>query len=148
MCGEKQPYIWVYPRKGGSPPRVRGKVLFLLLYILAFGITPACAGKSNRRNRIGYDKRDHPRVCGEKREADSKLLALQGSPPRVRGKGFRTMPMQIRAGITPACAGKSQHWKAKFPGIQDHPRVCGEKGKCPRLINLKPGSPPRVRGKD
>ena len=31
-------------------------------------------------------KKDHPRVCGENLRDSLKLIALPGSPPRVRGK--------------------------------------------------------------
>ena len=70
----------------GSPPRMRGKVFQLLCMGYAVGITPAYAGKS-----IGHDcqrrpNRDHPRVCGEKRQIAVKLHDRQGSPPRMRGK--------------------------------------------------------------
>ena len=112
------------------------------------GITPACAGKSLRPSGNIRDRRDHPRVCGEKRSLVFRLrcfsgspprvrgkvslkgvtlTAPAGSPPRVRGKGAWICQNLERVGITPACAGKSIpdtiiqmfHW--------DHPRVCGEK---------------------
>ena len=70
---------------------------------------------------------DHPRVCGE------KLRAV------VFGN--------YSEGITPAYAGK--RWR---PGrgpcqFRDHPRVCGEKRSCHQPECLRPGSPPRMRGK-
>ena len=70
------------------------------------GITPAYAGKSFKQLVQAYDEGDHPRVCGEKGSVTADFLLLQGSPPRMRGKGRRLRPSQPPAGITPAYAGK------------------------------------------
>ena len=91
----------------GSPPHMRGKVVFALGDRLLQRITPAHAGKSNRvllRCRCTWD---HPRTCGEKLYCWANLLKMKGSPPRMRGKGapFRAGALPLR--ITPAYAGKS-----------------------------------------
>ena len=52
--------------KKGSPPRGRGKVLSAGLHDLVDRITPAWAGKSGNGNPTKSEKRDHPRVGGEK----------------------------------------------------------------------------------
>ena len=52
----------------GSPPRVRGKVFFYVAAIHGFGITPACAGKRQIWDCQKGVKKDHPRVCGEKKK--------------------------------------------------------------------------------
>ena len=91
------------------------------------GITPACAGKSVCVECVAPERKDHPRVCGEKllRFLDGKSQAkdhprvcgekleifdsadaLMGSPPRVRGKVGAECPRIKVLGITPACAGK------------------------------------------
>ena len=67
MCGEKRGVTTEEIQYMGSPPRVRGKVNFLLLLGLGVGITPACAGKSDNGYNLRHFTRDHPRVCGEKR---------------------------------------------------------------------------------
>ena len=107
VCGEKESiqgtYIWLI----GSPPRVRGKVGHKDAGDLLAGITPACAGKRTSGGRTPTTGRDHPRVCGEKAEADAASLTEQGSPPRVRGKAAGHQHGGGGAGITPACAGKS-----------------------------------------
>ena len=78
-CGS---YVWDHPRvcgeKGtrrdnlravlGSPPRVRGKVYAGCKFAVYRGITPACAGKSNRAHGRDHSCWDHPRVCGEKQQ--------------------------------------------------------------------------------
>ena len=66
VCGEKkrlQPTITAQP---GSPPRMRGKVpkVCELRYIV--GITPAYAGKRQELLSCRMNRKDHPRVCGEK----------------------------------------------------------------------------------
>ena len=65
----------------------------------------------------------------------------------MRGKGGRTGSSGRYTGITPACAGKSWLRKRAPSTVWDHPRVCGEKFALPVNAILKPGSPPRVRGK-
>ena len=66
VCGEKclsrVPGLQVI----GSPPRVRGKVLESYQTDFEKRITPACAGKSRGSLRRCRQRRDHPRVCGEK----------------------------------------------------------------------------------
>ena len=147
MCGEKSAALTALFCTGGSPPRVRRKERRRRGEGVADGITPACAGKSRRKRRGRYIKRDHPRVCGEKSLAKAISKPDWGSPPRVRGKvDEHTEPLKA-VRITPACAGKSAHQSDEKSERQDHPRVCGEKhcgGACEwRHV----GSPPRVRGK-
>ena len=116
----------VYSR--GSPPRVRGKVLYEPLRAVAIW--------------------DHPRVCGEKSGKMSQNQLNQGSPPRVRGKVVLDLQAVKDSGITPACAGKSLLLGDKHRTAQDHPRVCGEKCGITSRTSWEKGSPPRVRGKD
>ena len=86
MCGEKRmpPLIGLVDK--GSPPRVRGKVKRKNMRVKTEGITPACAGKSTKQEKLQGRARDHPRVCGEKLSATLGLDDSAGSPPRVRGK--------------------------------------------------------------
>ena len=91
---------------------------------------------------------DHPRVCGEKQRTLAVQDEPQGSPPRVRGKVWRSPAAPGTQGITPACAGKRRPVPSPRSTRQDHPRVCGEKPPKGCGLNLILGSPPRVRGKD
>ena len=147
MCGEKDiVYDYIY-RKGGSPPRVRGKGDACKRNGGVKGITPACAGKSHFGLHGCANERDHPRVCGEKHKLAHKPVREGESPPRVRGKdAFQGCLIQT-CGITPACAGKSLSYRRMPPRLGDHPRVCGEKGRQASPRSASPGSPPRVRGK-
>ena len=147
MCGEKIPDTESLPSCAGSPPRVRGKALIDKLASRMGRITPACAGKRNRKKALKSVRKDHPRVCGEKAVSYRKATSVQGSPPRVRGKAG-TFPTQGVGGrITPACAGKSISRRQERLWRQDHPRVCGEKVSMKMPGELREGSPPRVRGK-
>ena len=66
VCGEKWNQRYCFDVGEGSPPRVRGKALYVVLSFLNVRITPACAGKSAFRFQSDIQKKDHPRVCGEK----------------------------------------------------------------------------------
>ena len=65
VCGKNVCCFQPCVRRRGSPPRVREKLTFLASFVFAFGITPACAGKTyeyiNHYNFVW----DHPRVCGK-----------------------------------------------------------------------------------
>ena len=127
VCGEKKRSLLTSSQPRGSPPRVRGKATEFGIFHPGVGITPACAGKRQRRASACTWSRDHPRVCGEKQWFSRKAWAEPGSPPRVRGKAQDVKSDGQASRITPACAGKSRGRRfQRFPH-RDHPRVCGEK---------------------
>ena len=68
VCGEKYSTTFTCKCGLGSPPRMRGKAFTKSFEEHGFGITPAYAGKSS--------KKEHQRK------------AVPGSPPRMRGKVF------------------------------------------------------------
>ena len=110
-------------------------------------ITPAYAGKSSTSYRWKSGKRDHPRVCGEKRSWLIVVDSTRGSPPRMRGKVLTEYCGTTSSRITPAYAGK-RSWNVRDQTEkEDHPRVCGEKLYTPCMIAPRVGSPPRMRGK-
>ena len=147
VCGEKPLVSFVADFSRGSPPRMRGKGSGTLPHYDHQGITPACAGKSLKLSSRTTGRRDHPRVCGEKRVQLGHVLAALGSPPRMRGKAVhhkhRHSPGRITPacagkvnvvdlssgayGITPAYAGKRSSVCPASPKTRDHPRMCGEK---------------------
>ena len=147
VCGEKGSSTFWSRNHSGSPPRMRGKVLFKTLGEGTFGITPACAGKRHWQYRAATATRDHPRVCGEKRLRAAPSHPITGSPPRVWGKGQRLLAKNPEFGITPACAGKRMVFAGRKSRTWDHPRVCGEKVSSTSPIKCLKGSPPRMRGK-
>ena len=67
MCGEKEARGYPKNQVWGSPPHVRGKASMCHCNLSSIGITPACAGKSTRKRRQQIPRKDHPRMCGEKR---------------------------------------------------------------------------------
>ena len=129
VCGEKRSRFKRRQDVKGSPPHMRGKGKSLCDDLQRVGITPAYAGKRRLRSRPGDGRKDHPRVCGEKRIFRFKLTPIVGSPPRMRGKGLSAFRRSHRKGITPAYAGKRHSAMHPETFCRDHPRVCGEKTK-------------------
>ena len=111
------------------------------------GITPACAGKRQTRQGYRANKKDHPRVRGEKIVFAYIHALLLGSPPRARGKVRSLIAVIHHLRITPACAGKSKHKYGAQARTEDHPRVRGEKYSQESFRVNHGGSPPRARGK-
>ena len=105
-CGKKWKIKCANTRRKGSPPRMRGKALRLHGRGRLAGITPACAGKRGHLLGGNRQRRDHPRVCGEKSSAVCSGVSSIGSPPHVRGKGRLSIVIFKFCRITPACAGK------------------------------------------
>ena len=126
---------------------MRGKVCDLAIIRVHHGITPAYAGKRGLSTTTGRGWKDHPRVCGEKLLLERLYATFRGPPPRVRGKVHADCAKELRLGITPAYAGKSQYHMGLFYSSRDHPRVCGEKSRTRKCFVIFTGSPPRVRGK-
>ena len=147
VCGEKGLYWSHGSLHTGSPPRMRGKGRCQARPRRHLRITPAYAGKSSTSGGGGTSTTDHPRVCGEKSLIYLGRQGENGSPPRMRGKGWRTATPSCMRGITPAYAGKSVLQPARGPQTRDHPRVCGEKSFMGFSDFLIAGSPPRMRGK-
>ena len=67
VCGEKVLKDIKKAAAVGSPPRMRGKALEVSTWLVLPRITPAYAGKSGASVGRLAVVRDHPRVCGEKR---------------------------------------------------------------------------------
>ena len=110
-----------------SPPRARGRVCLHGGPVVPYGITPACAGKSQQPDSCDDDTRNHPRMRGEE---------CGGQRSAVRA-----------VGITPACAGKSGRGLRPVRAGWNHPRMRGE--ECYVLRRSQPcmESPPRARGR-
>ena len=106
LCGEKILTTRFLIILIGSPPPMRGKGLTECLAGVACGITPAYAGKRSAGDCPMYRPWDHPRLCGEKRNAHTLFPYSLGSPPPMRGKGNSQTPEKFKERITPAYAGK------------------------------------------
>ena len=126
VCGENRPGRPRIVSTTGSSPRVRGKQRCLLMELPAFGLIPACAGKTESCGCSTSVDRAHPRVCGENAPFLSCPPIITGSSPRVRGKRARECPPSWFSGLIPACAGKTYRKRACGLLERAHPRVCGE----------------------
>ena len=147
VCGEKITLSSKSSFGIGSPPRMRGKANMDCDVLRQVRITPAYAGKSFHDRPVGGRPWDHPRVCGEKGFVADCHIPQCGSPPRMRGKVFRSTLFCKVCGITPAYAGKRALGEGTFVDWWDHPRVCGEKHIDVIASTAQIGSPPRMRGK-
>ena len=65
----------------------------------------------------------------------------------MRGKGIFDFSHEMFEGITPACAGKSSPVLLCWNGVEDHPRMCGEKHKLPAGKVQDAGITPAYAGK-
>ena len=74
LRGEKVALISTLSLMRGSPPLTRGKADALTDEIYSKRITPAYAGKRNRLFYNRFRKKDHPRLRGEKKIHDCRLL--------------------------------------------------------------------------
>ena len=88
-------------------PRMRGKELNTVLFIVSDGITPAYAGKRCLQCQHSPQHWDHPRICGEKLISVKGESRPVGSPPHMRGKALIHSVCPPTPWITPAYAGKS-----------------------------------------
>ena len=129
----KSPFHSIFtPFQVGSPPHTRGKDNVAMMQGFNGGITPAHAGKRSQPCSVTTDGRDHPRTRGEKVRQLFRVVVVVGSPPHTRGKEVTSCVRAVRAGITPAHAGKSGCRPAIVGRRGDHPRTRGEKTKKSR----------------
>ena len=106
LCGEKGNIQAAAGCNKGSPPLMRGKGYAGAIPRDACWITPAYAGKSFSRGQLRENRKDHPRLRGEKKGHRKNPARVVGSPPLTRGKGRPNLRLQLHDGITPAYAGK------------------------------------------
>ena len=130
---------------GGSPPHVRERQALHGLVAGQTGITPACAGKTTAPLSCRRNRRDHPRMCGKDPYAKPNSARHIGSPPHVRERRGLSDHSKSRAGITPACAGKTCIYLSGTGQREDHPRMCGKDWQPSKSLLYRLGSPPHVR---
>ena len=106
---------------------MRGKAYSFKPWSSCVRITPAYAGKSIPFVTRKTARRDHPRLCGEKKGLHIYTPSQRGSPPPMRGKVNPSAGFKAPYRITPAYAGK----------------------RCNRshIKHSQKGSPPPMRGK-
>ena len=147
VCGENSLAAQDTEPQWGSSPRVRGKPRFGARDEPAWGLIPACAGKTSGTAPVRAHGRAHPRVCGENATGAGGKGWVGGSSPRVRGKLRQVRRDRRRSRLIPACAGKTSPERACRTRTRAHPRVCGENPMRSACAAWPWGSSPRVRGK-
>ena len=95
---------------------MRGKGVLVLLRCDDLGITPAYAGKRDHEASGTADKRDHPRLCGEKLVTETFSHSPLGSPPPMRGKGISFSGGDI------LCMGSPPPMRGK-ESLKDNPKL-------------------------
>ena len=129
-------------------PHTRGIVIYITAIHHIIRITPAYAGKRVPQFVGVVVPKDHPRIRGEKRQTDTFLDWMKGSPPHTRGKDESKGAEAWLPGITPAYAGKRVLSYIEQAADRDHPRIRGEKWLVMAQVLVAIGSPPHTRGKD
>ena len=110
-CGENLMHLLLALFVKGSPPQVRGKLLFSNIDFLRQRITPAGAGKTMQKRSVCIAPKDHPRRCGENLPKVKPSFSVAGSPPQVRGKLESFSGGGLAKRITPAGAGKTAFYR-------------------------------------
>ena len=126
VCGEHRGGNASLARTSGSSPRMRGTLEPRGGEHAQQGIIPAYAGNTSGSAFLNTLKRDHPRVCGEHRNAVCVVGVLEGSSPRMRGTLHIGELEDYTDGIIPAYAGNTSFFLLSVLLGWDHPRVCGE----------------------
>ena len=147
VCGENCLAGVAFQIKGGTSPRMRGKLTLSLDPEIAFRNIPAYAGKTERHTGKQPLTKEHPRVCGENVMVRKIRVCVKGTSPRMRGKLYQmVLVYRLRRNI-PAYAGKTLEIGEAPPGYEEHPRVCGEnRNQFSRPVGTI-GTSPRMRGK-
>ena len=130
----------------GSPPLARGIPPRLQKLRINKGITPACAGNTGCLLSPQSYRRDHPRLRGEYANTNVSMMGETGSPPLARGIPKTGDAVDLKQGITPACAGNTVELNIIDSLSKDHPRLRGEYDSQYFKAKPKPGSPPLARG--
>ena len=146
MRGEYLSFDLFSKRELGSPPLARGIPPRLQKLRINKGITPACAGNTGCLLSPQSYRRDHPRLRGEYANTNVSMMGETGSPPLARGIPKTGDAVDLKQGITPACAGNTFIPLKLCGRTEDHPRLRGEY-RVELSIRLElTGSPPLARG--
>ena len=146
VCGELSMSRSANIAQKGTPPRMRGTLLGLIVEPAPDRYTPAYAGNSPAARSGCASAAVHPRVCGELQRCRSSSLPCCGTPPRMRGTHDELAPVGEVVRYTPAYAGNSGPPPGPSCGRPVHPRVCGELFFRSTAIASACGTPPRMRG--
>ena len=125
-CGKNCYVSPSWPWSPGSPPRMREELNEMKKVFLRCRITPAHAGRIRPGIGYGWISRDHPRACGKNFVDIREVVAVWGSPPRMREESIHPSRQPWTYRITPAHAGRMKLILNQPYWLQDHPRACGK----------------------
>ena len=145
-CGEHQSTGRLKDGSSGSSPRMRGTPPGAAAEAAKARIIPADAGNTLSQPWWIRVSGDHPRGCGEHKEAFGQALLNRGSSPRMRGTHFYYICPIYEQRIIPADAGNTSYHHRLWLAWRDHPRGCGEHVQQPGETLAETGSSPRMRG--
>ena len=131
----------------GSSPLTRGKRNTRTQVKLTTGLIPAHAGKTGRWWCRSCSRGAHPRSRGENRTLSTRPVGDAGSSPLTRGKLQVELCLQVRRGLIPAHAGKTDTQAASADRHAAHPRSRGENVHDATFAPVRGGSSPLTRGK-
>ena len=131
--------MWAHPRgcgadvwvpvnaemKGGSSPRVRGRLQDHPVQWGAGGLIPAGAGQTDGKFFFSDNKGAHPRGCGADGMVSSSSHRPWGSSPRVRGRPLPLVGAYSCHRLIPAGAGQTLSTLSLRGLSWAHPRGCG-----------------------
>ena len=147
-CAGKTDNKHVSLRQARDHPRMRGEDQVYRAIKQGEGrITPACAGKTCPKCVFRAIMGDHPRMRGEDLCGYYVAVHCGGSPPHARGRPVVVGLAGQGAGITPACAGKTEALHRPGSRLRDHPRMRGEDLYLCGGFEHFGGSPPHARGR-
>ena len=131
---------------GGSAPHMRGIQAPVGALRVSDGISPAHAGNTIRRKRLGARRTDQPRTCGEYPTERLGGAFADGSAPHMRGIPPHSKRQRPGRRISPAHAGNTQGELGRPCTRGDQPRTCGEYLTGWAAVSGAVGSAPHMRG--
>ena len=146
-CGGNEKAVNRITGSTGPSPRVRGKLLPILLGLLDGGSIPARAGETAAACSSFRLHTVHPRACGGNRTRYRGGFSRPGPSPRVREKRVVNDPLPPGVGSIPARAGETHFGQLQFLSQRVHPRACGGNPVPVTVTSAMAGPSPRVRGK-
>ena len=130
----------------GSSPLARGLLGVARGSGVGVGIIPARAGFTRRPRGRGGRHPDHPRSRGVYSERKIEMNLKTGSSPLARGLRRPAGRCRTCAGIIPARAGFTVHFRLSSLLGWDHPRSRGVYAALIHSYSPGPGSSPLARG--
>ena len=132
----------------GNYPRLRGEEARIWQNpAKSLELPPLARGRVDIENYFLPRQWNYPRLRGEERLIVSWRGRSWELPPLARGRVPRPRSRMRRAGITPACAGKS--WALAVPNSAEwnYPRLRGEESNPVTVLIFHEELPPLARGR-